>query len=104
MKVRGGDEGNGDLLALEVLRLLDAGAVARDQRFRLADIVEDPEELGVDAARHRGGGAGRSDDADGDIAGGQRHRYVASRGELAPVDLESVGGERLVEAAIGDGA
>ncbi len=79
--------GIGDLLALEVGHCVDAGAVLRDQRFRVADVVEDPEELVRLAARHRGRDAGRADFAD--LHRARRHRldHLAAAAELLPVDL-----------------
>lgn len=68
--MRGGDEGDGDLLADQVFRLVDAGAIAHHQGFGFTDLRGDEDGLDRQLAGCRGGEGAGADIADIDIARG----------------------------------
>lgn len=90
------DEGYGDLLAGEIRRLVDAGAVTDDQLFGIADQGGDQHRLDRQAAAGGSRQRARADIADLDVAGGDGGDHLGARIELAPVDLPGAG--LLVEA------
>ncbi len=94
----GRHERYGHLLAGEVGDLLDAGAVAGDQRFRGADQADDEDGLDRQPAAGGRGQRARADIADIDRAGSDRGNHVGAGIELAPVDR---GLGRLLISAVG---
>ncbi|MCY1456267.1 hypothetical protein D9M71_734750 [compost metagenome] len=87
----GGDERYGDLFANQVLRRVDAGAIAGDQGFGSANLGGDQEGFHRQlAGRGRGQRAG-TEVADLHIAGGHGGDHVGAAVEFAPVDVGFAG-------------
>ena len=87
VEVRGRDERHADLLADQVLDLGDAGALARDQRLGRRDVLDDPDQLHVDALADAGGDRARARERDLDVARRHRGDHLGAAVELPVLDV-----------------
>jgi len=99
--VTGGHERHGDFLADQILRRLDAGAVAGDQCFGGADLGGDEEGFNRDFAGDGCGQRAGTEISDLHVAGSDGRDDVRTVVELAPADV-GLGGFLVGAVGLGD--